>query len=669
MSYPAGWDLVNITGTYIGRNGVPCTGSVTLSSPQLVLRSGTIVPAADIVFDLVNGTFSGQIPATDDPNANPSGWTYTVTENIPGGRQGYQIVAPHTSPGIDLSTVVPVTMPMPPTFGFPYVTLAQLAGTAVGDGAYLMGYQFPATGGSARTVQLRLQDRLSVKDFGAFGDGASHPASSEFATLAQAQAVYPDCTSLTDEIDALAALVARDYLQTNSDYRGSKIYFPKGHYILNRSLEFSPYDLLLNISLIGDGPMATTLDFSTLPASTDGILVDTNGAHFLLSDMTISAATRDNIVLGSGATVGGAIYNSQIVVSNVRSQSAGRHGLSATNVYLTTVRDSWFKNNGGSGVVFNGYHTACQFTRCEASSNVSSGFSLNGMVYSGFDSCGSDGNTWGYSMTNMQGVVFKNCGTESNTKDGFLLQTSTASTTGLPAGVQDIHGVLFDGCVGITNSTSSAGAYGGFLSITTADSRSADFTIHGGMSLANTTSDHALILDGASGSVTCHKKLFNDSSYTALDSILGSASVSNATVTGQRMLVSLSVVQALTTATMTTILLDTTQVNDLGATLASGKITIPRGVNKVRVSASLDFAANATGVRQMFLQHNGANLFGFPAVAINAASAGDTIVSGVSAVLSVATGDTFDVQAYQNSGGNLNMQTGYNTWLCVEAIN
>lgn len=165
MSYPSGWDLVNITGTYIARDGTPCTGSVTLSSPQLVLRSGTIVTAADIVFDLVNGTFSGQIPATDDPNANPSGWTYTVTENVPGGRQGYQIVAPHTSPGIDLSTVVPVTMPQPPTYGFPYVTLAQLAGTAVGDGAYLIGYQNTGAGSASRTVQSKLSDIVSTTDF------------------------------------------------------------------------------------------------------------------------------------------------------------------------------------------------------------------------------------------------------------------------------------------------------------------------------------------------------------------------------------------------------------------------------------------------------------------------------------------------------------------------
>ena len=207
MSYPIGWDLVNITGTYIGRNGVPCTGSVTLSSPQLVLRSGTIVPAADIVFELVNGTFSGQIPATDDPSASPVGWTYTVTENVPGGRQGYQIVAPHTSPGIDLSTVIPVTLPMPPTFGFPYVTLAQLAGTAVGDGAYLIGYQNPAAGSSARTVQAKLSESISVTDF---------------------QGVDP--SGSTDSTVGLQAAI--NYAVSN----GRSLFVPAGTYLVSSSL-------------------------------------------------------------------------------------------------------------------------------------------------------------------------------------------------------------------------------------------------------------------------------------------------------------------------------------------------------------------------------------------------------------------------------------------------
>jgi hypothetical protein len=51
-------------------------------------------------------------------------------------------------------------------------------------------------------------DALSLQEYGYIGDGASHPASSRFASLAAAQAVYPSCVSLTDEIDGLALQTA-----------------------------------------------------------------------------------------------------------------------------------------------------------------------------------------------------------------------------------------------------------------------------------------------------------------------------------------------------------------------------------------------------------------------------------------------------------------------------
>lgn len=174
MSYPAGWDLVNVTGTYIARDGVPCSGSVTFSSPQMVLRSGTVVPAADIVFTLDgSGAFSGQVPATDDPNSAPIGWLYTVTENVPGGRSGFQIAAPHTSPGIDLSTVVPVYLPQPPSSMYQLATLAQLAATTAPTGASLIGYINPISGATGGMLQDVLQRIISVMDFGAKGDGTT----------------------------------------------------------------------------------------------------------------------------------------------------------------------------------------------------------------------------------------------------------------------------------------------------------------------------------------------------------------------------------------------------------------------------------------------------------------------------------------------------------------
>ncbi len=537
--------------------------------------------------------------------------------------------------------------------------------------ASIVGFKFPATGGASRTVQEREQDQITVKDFGAYGDGNSHPASSVFTTLAEAQAVYASCLSLTDEIDALAFLAARDYLQTNSDYRGGKIIVPSGHYILNRSIDFTAYATsdVHNIYIEGSGPDNTTLDFSTVPASTNGVTFNA-GAHFGVSNLYIANATSRNLVIGEGNTVGGASYCSMFTVKNVRMQGAGIDNLFAINCYLGTIEDCWAKNAAGNNYNIPGYSTSLSINRCEASNAGSSNWVINGVAYSTFTSCGSDGaSQYGYACSNMRGVVFNGCGSESNQKDNWLFYTSTASTTGIPSAAQDIHGIVLNGCFGLDGSLASPGTYATFVNANTQNSRPIEIKIIGGSATPATSSDRALILTGTSGQITCHKDLFNDADFTAADSLTGTYELTNSTVTGRRMLCSLGTAQAITTAVTTTVLLDTVQVNDLGGSLASGKITIPKSVNKVRVSASLDIAANTTGVRQMFLQHNGANLFGFPAMTINAVSAGDTVISGISAVLSVAQGDTFNVQVYQNSGGNLNVNTSYNTWLCVEAIN
>ena len=90
-------------------------------------------------------------------------------------------------------------------------------------------------GAVARALGSYLMDRVSVKDFGAIGDGASHPLSSRYATLAAAQAVYAHATALTDEIDWCAAQAAVNAAITRANRTG-RVYFPPGDYLFNRPL-------------------------------------------------------------------------------------------------------------------------------------------------------------------------------------------------------------------------------------------------------------------------------------------------------------------------------------------------------------------------------------------------------------------------------------------------
>lgn len=69
---------------------------------------------------------------------------------------------------------------------------------------------------------------VSVKDFGAIGDGNLHPLSSVYATLAAAQAVYPFATSLTQQIDCCAFQAAMN--------ASTKVFVPDGTYRLDKTL-------------------------------------------------------------------------------------------------------------------------------------------------------------------------------------------------------------------------------------------------------------------------------------------------------------------------------------------------------------------------------------------------------------------------------------------------
>lgn len=90
------------------------------------------------------------------------------------------------------------------------------------------------------------------RDFGAIADGTLHPLSEQFATLAQAQAVYPHVTSLSQSID-WAALQGAIHAASQSSEVGV-VYTPKGVYIQNETITMKS-----NVAWIGDGRKVTVI--------------------------------------------------------------------------------------------------------------------------------------------------------------------------------------------------------------------------------------------------------------------------------------------------------------------------------------------------------------------------------------------------------------------------
>ncbi|WP_298434606.1 hypothetical protein [Geobacter sp.] len=91
--------------------------------------------------------------------------------------------------------------------------------------------------------------------------------------------------------------------------------------------------------------------------------------------------------------------------------------------------------------------------------------------------------------------------------------------------------------------------------------------------------------------------------------------------------------------------------NMMGTNWIIGRWTMPGG-SKARLSAHIVFSSNATGVRQVLIKKNGAAFLSKTVAAVNGYN---TAVEVITPILPVSSGDYFDVQAMQTSGGNLTL--------------
>lgn len=334
------------------------------------------------------------------------------------------------------------------------------------------------TGAVVTEVQSKLRQTISVMDFGATGDGT------------------------TDDTAAFKA--ARDYLQTNSDYRGGTIFIPKGRYKLTDEIAFTSYvtGSVHNIYIQGAGILATALDFSDAPAGTNGISFNA-GVHFGLADLMITGAKKNGINID-----GVADFAAMFTLERLRVQNSTSNGIYVRNAWLQTYKDIWSVSNGANGFVFTGFHTSIKAERCFASLNSSgSGFAINAVTYGSFITCASDANQRGYALSNLNGVSFIACGTEGNANDGWLLRTSDALSAGVLVNCENIRGVSFLNCFNLGNGTATPGAFATFMTLTTANSRPIEISIEGCTSWRDNVADPAIVAAGTSGTIAIHEKM------------------------------------------------------------------------------------------------------------------------------------------------------------------
>lgn len=475
-------------------------------------------------------------------------------------------------------------------------------------------------------------------------------------------------------VDTDAFKRAIDYLSANVSHRGGTLYMPYGRYLLNDTLTYLSYvvDNAINIKVVGEGWLSTWLDFSAMVGGKDGLYIPNDqqinfSGFYLLG----GAGTRDGFKFGS--TAGGANAVSVFDVSDVRVQAWGRDGVNHYNSYMGTMQRVYCIANGRDGFHGDGFHTSLSHKNCYARANVAAGFNYAGIVYSSFDTCGSDANQFGYVIANARGVNYKSCGAEGNNQDGWLaFADNVGAPTSNPLFVQecyDVHGVTLDNCSGYGNNILNAG-YGGLI-------RTSATGVHSGPGTFNNGAPHEVFVSvndcdanvsvpGTAAVVTSQsgggrtEVILDGNNYMPGGFTKGAGTkIRNRSLSGKRCTLTLSADLTVTTAVVTTVSWGVAD-DEIGAWNVGTptRITVPAGVSKIKLTAAMGWVNNINGQRRLDVR-KGAGLTyagGQPRDDRSAAGNFNTTAVVTGQPIDVTPGDYFQLQVEQTSGGNLDLR-------------
>lgn len=482
---------------------------------------------------------------------------------------------------------------------------------------------------------------------------------------------YPGASGLAAKINT-----AIDWVQSIG---GGTIVFPPGTYAISDTINIDPGDGVdgyADIIIRGAGRDATVLDFDGTTSTEDGIAVSGWSGRFILKDMTIIKAARHGINLADNTAPIGPYYLSRFSIENVVTEFNGSDGLLCTNSYMFSLTGVESRNNGVNGFTLRGFHTSINADRCWAGGDAVSpqggngniGWDITGVTYSTFNNCSADWNeTAGWRLRHSAGCVFLGCGAESNGMEGFLCVSSSADISTVPDFVRGINSVSFINCHAANNSKDGANAYANFLGISASNSYPATVVTIGCQDVNyDNPGGTSVGLNSSGGTpIYLHETAPRmQGSYTRV----GSVYTQDVSVAGKYAIARRSTDQTINGPdTEAYITFNELGANSLGATLSSGAIVLPKGINRVRVTAGV-FVGPIAEYVQLQVHRDGSPTLGCPLFKFPGQTY--TPVGYSTSVLEVdPNGATeFKMAISHGKSPNATVIGGNDTFICVEAV-
>lgn len=579
-------------------------------------------------------------------------------------------------------------------------SLARLSDLANGvdpsRGAGLLSFNAGFSSSIGRSLTGKLNDWVSVKDFGAIGDGTAHtvqewiiPSARGWASsLAEVQAKFPHVSALTDYIDWAAWQAAVKYVLSLSTAK--LIMAPAGVYLLNRSIIAAE-----SIAVMGHGIEQTRIiwDGTSVSQGFDVSFTSTRGtAHpsFVGMDLVRKGAYGGTAISINGATGGGYPDIFRATIQNLRMSRFDRAfgvgswsvGIHATNIAGCNIDNVTFQGDSSPTVANGVYGTFLWVDGPDGISEVNSHFFLNSTFCTTAEYAVRASNCEEIHINNFAyfnvdyGVVYDNTGNydplvvsprveinnghiKGNKKGVYFRKAQAGGVTGIyflhdknssPAGTSYKH-VQLDGCLNTTVRDLKVEGINGSVATGIELINSSYDNVVESNSFFTTGSD-AVHLDSTSQSnyiginyfrsAGWARYIFNESAFAMLTN--GVISVKN---------------DANVSFPNGSLVIPFTSVfrNDLGSGFVDlvgqpARLTIAKR-GKYVLSAHTQITANASGIRTINIRVNGASPIGSGRITVPAPPTGNSFLSVKSDTIILNAGDYITLYVEQTSGQTL----------------
>jgi parallel beta-helix repeat protein len=321
-------------------SGVPLTGGLVYT-----YAAGTTTPQAAYTTSAGNVAHANPI-VLDSAGRVPSGGEIWITQG-----QAYKFVV-KTSTGVTLGTYNNIVGSTDP---------ANIYSTfAASSGSSLVGYTQGGTSAVATTVQAKLRESVSVKDFGATGDGTTDDTTAIQAAIDSGSTVYfPDGTylvstagsgAITRKTDPISHCLLLNNDNQKIDLAGAKIIID-----MESATTTTAFGVVADYVYISRGNITNSNGNVYPTASTvSGIVV--NGQYCTISDTILSYSSSEQIIFSDGGDYG--------TVNCCDSYDSRDNTLNFFGVRGCKAFDSIFSGGGDGNAIMYGTEEMCVFENC-----------------------------------------------------------------------------------------------------------------------------------------------------------------------------------------------------------------------------------------------------------------------------------------------------------------